>query len=428
MRILIKNGRVIDPKNNLDAELDVFISDGKIQEIAKSLDYSADKIIDAKGLVVTPGLIDMQVHTREPGREDKETLETASLAAIAGGITSFVAMPNTSPVADNQSVIEFIIKRSKELNLVNIYPTGSITKREEGKMLSEINELKNSGAIAITDDGVDVQDEGLLKRAMQYAKTCDMLLMSHCETDTLTEDGVMHEGWVSTQLGLPGTPASSEDLAVQKNLILAEETGARIHLLHNSTKGAVNAIALAKTKGVNVTAEVSVQHFSLTDEECFGYNTNAKMYPPLRSNEHLEAIQKAIQDNVIDVFTTDHAPHIEPDKLKPFAYAAFGSTGLETSFAVANTYLVEKNIVSLPDIIRKMTIAPAQILRIDKGHLSVGADADIAIFDISKKWIVNPSKSLSKGKNCAFNDKELTGKCKYTIIGGEIKMQDEKIV
>src|SRR3989344_401895 len=266
--LLISGGHVIDPKNGVDAISDVFVRDGKVAAVGKNLKEKADKKIEAKGLTVTPGLIDLHVHFREPGREDKETLETGSRSALAGGITSAVAMPNTNPIADNQTVIEFILKRCRDLGLINIYPTGAITKGQEGQMLSEINELKNSGAVAVTDDGHDVQKEGVLKRAMEYAKTCGILLMSHCETKDLTEDGVMHEGWISTQLGLPGSPALSEDMAVYKNILLAEKTGARLHLMHNSTAGAIRAIREAKKRGAkNVTAEVSVQHFALTDKE-----------------------------------------------------------------------------------------------------------------------------------------------------------------
>lgn len=427
--ILIQNGHVIDPKNNIDGEMDVLVVDGKIAQVAKGISEKADETINAKGLTVTPGLVDLQVHFREPGREDRETLETGSRAALKGGVTSAVAMPNVTPVADNQSVIEFVVKRAKELNLINIFPTGATTKGQGGSMLSEMWELKNSGAVAVTDDGVDVQDEGILRNAMEYAKTHDMLVMSHCETDALTDGGVMHEGWVSTQLGLPDTPAASEDLAVEKNIMLAKLTGARLHLLHNSTKGAVDAIKRAKEAGFeNITAEVSVQHFSLTDEECLGYNTDAKMYPPLRSPDHVAAIIEAIKDGTIDALTTDHAPHIEPDKLLPFEHAAMGSVGLETSFAVANTYLVEKGEVSLSDVIALMTYKPAEIIRVDRGTLSKGAPADISIFDTEKEWIVDPAESESKGKNCVFKGKKLKGKAVHVIVGGEVKMKDEEIV
>lgn len=427
--LLIKNGHVIDPQHKIDGVCDVLVIDGVIAKVAKKITDKARRTIDATGLVVTPGLIDMQVHFREPGREDKETLETGSKAALAGGVTSVVTMPNVSPVADNQSVIEFITSRAQKLNLINIFPAGSITKGEQGSMLSEMNELKQSGAIAVTDDGVDVQDEGVLKRALEYAKTCDILLMSHCETEDLTEGGVMHEGWVSTQLGLPGIPALSEDLAVYKNILLAEETGARLHLLHNSTAGAMRAIAEAKKRGAHqITAEVSVQHFALTDEECLGYNTNAKMYPPLRSKEHVQAVIKAIKAGVVDAFTTDHAPHIEPDKIKPFQDAAFGFVGLETSFAVMNTFLVKSGHISLSLGIEKMTAGPARILRIDRGHLSKGAVADIAIFDPKLEWVVDQKKFFSKGKNSPFIGKTLTGKVLYTIVKGVVKYEKGNIV
>lgn len=427
--LLIQQGRVIDPANKLDGIYDVLIENGKIAQVAKKITKKAQQTIDAKGLLVTPGLIDMQVHFREPGREDRETLETGSMAALAGGITSVVTMPNVSPVADNQTVIEFIIKRAHELNLINIFPTGAITKKQEGTTLAEMNELKRSGAIAVTDDGSDVQDEGLLKRALEYAKTVDMLLMSHCETEDLTEGGVMHEGWVSTQLGLPGIPALSEDMAVYKNILLAEETGARLHLLHNSTAGAIRAIREAKKRGAkNISAEVCVQHFSLTDEECMGYNTNAKMYPPLRSQEHLDAVIAGIKDGTVDAFTTDHAPHIEPDKIKTFQDAAFGFVGIETSFAVVHTYLVATKKVPLALCVEKMTTGPAKILRLNKGTLTVGADADVSIFNLDEEWVVDEKKFFSKGKNSPYIGKKLIGKTAYTIVGGVVKYKEGKIV
>lgn len=428
--LLIKNAHVIDPANKINGVCHVFIKDGKIVAVGKDTPAKAETEIDAKGLTLTPGLIDMQVHFREPGREDKETIETGSKACLAGGITSAVAMPNTTPAADNQTIIEFMVNRAKAVNLINLYSTGAITKGQAGAQLSEINELKNAGAIAITDDGYDVQDEGVLRRALEYANTCGMLLMSHCETNALTGAGVMHEGWVSTQLGLSGTPAESETLAVIKNIMLARMAGdARLHLLHNSTDGAVAAIRNAKKAGQkNLSAEVSVQHFALTDEECFGYNTNAKMYPPLRSQEHVKAIIKAIKDGTIDALTTDHAPHTLSDKQKPFADASMGSTGVETSFAVMNTYLVEASHIDLSHGIALMTNKPAEILGIKKGTLSVGADADIALFDLKKRWIIDGTKGFSKGHNCVFNGKELTGKCVMTIHEGVIKYRDGQII
>lgn len=427
--LLITNGRFIDPKNNRDEITNLLIINGKVAEIGCAATVSADSVLDATGLVVAPGLVDLQVHFREPGREDKETIETGSRAAIKGGVTTAVAMPNSIPKADSQSVIEFVIKRAKEVGLITVLPTGAITKGQEGIILSEMRELKNSGAVAVTDDGVDVQDAGLLRRAMEYAKTHDILVMSHCETDSLTDGGVMHEGWVSTQLGLPGTPAVSEDLAVEKNILLAKLTGVRLHLLHNSTAGAVESIRRAKAEGyTNITAEVSVQHFALTDEACLGYNTDAKMYPPLRSSEHVMAIVAAIKDGTIDALTTDHAPHIEPEKLLPFVDAAMGSTGLETSFAVMNTYLVKTGHITLSEGIALMTHKPARIIRVAKGSLEVGADADISLFDMNEEWVVDPKNMESKGKNCVFKHMTLSGKVKHVVVGGVLKMRDGQIL
>lgn len=427
--LLIKNGRVIDPASKTDEVLDVFIADGKIQKVGRDISEQAEQIIDASGLVVAPGLVDIHVHFREPGREDMETLETGSRAALAGGITTVVTMPNTAPIADNQTVIEFIIKRAKELDLITIYPAGAITKSEAGSMLSEMRELKNSGAVAVSDDGVDVDNPGVLLSAMEYAKTHDMLLMNHCETPELDEGGVMHEGWVSTELGLPGIPEVAEDHGVAKGIMLAERSGARFHIAHLSTKAAAASLREAKRAGLaTITGEVSVQHFALTDEECRGYNTNAKMYPPLRSHDHVSAIIEAIKDGTIDALTTDHAPHIEPDKIKPFADAARGTVGLETSFAVMNTYLVQAGHISLSEGIALMTHKPAEIIRQKKGTLAIGADADIAIFNPNEEWIVDEKKFLSKGKNSVFIGKKLVGKAVHTIVGGKVKMSDGTVL
>ena len=427
--ILIKNGYVVDPANQRDGVMDVLIEGGAIKEVAAGIKAEAEQVIDATGLTVTPGLVDLQVHLREPGREDRETIETGSRAALKGGVSTVVAMPNTTPAADNQSVIEFVLKRAREVGLINVLPTGTISKGQQGDTLAELWELKQSGAVAVTDDGFDVADPHLLRRALEYAATHGMLVMCHCETAALTAGGVMHEGWVSTQLGLPGTPAVSEDLAVARNIMLAELTGARLHLLHNSTAGAVAAIAQAKERGLkNVTAEVSVQHFALSDEECIGYNTDAKMYPPLRSREHIEAVIAAIKDGTVDALTTDHAPHIEPDKLLPFADAAMGSVGLETSFAAMYTYLVAPGHITLSEGVALMSHKPAAIVRSDRGTLSVGAPADVALFDTDTKWTIDPTQLQSKGKNCVFKHKTLTGKAKHVIVGGEMKMQDEQIL
>lgn len=427
--LLIKHGNVIDPASEVEGVMDVLVIDGKIAKVAKHIEDSADRTIDASGLTVAPGLVDIHVHFREPGREDRETLETGSKAALAGGITAVVTMPNTNPVADNQTVIEFILKRSKELGLITIYPAGAITKNEQGAMLSEMKELKNSGAVAVSDDGVDVDDPSVLLKAMEYAKTHDMLLMNHCETPELDEGGVMHEGWISTELGLPGIPEVAEDHAVAKGIMMAARSGARFHISHMSTKGSVAALRDAKHSGMqNVSGEVSVQHFALTDEECRGYNTNAKMYPPLRSRDHVEAIVEGLKDGTVDCLTTDHAPHIEPDKLKPFQDAARGTVGLETSFAVMHTHLVQPGHLTLAQGLALMTHKPAELIRQPKGTLAIGADADIAIFDTNAEWVVDPSAFFSKARNSVFAGKKLTGKAMYTIVGGIVRFEKGTIV
>jgi len=429
MNILIKNGLVIDPANKKDEICDIVISDGKIKEIGKNIAWTFEREIDATGKIVTPGFIDMQVHLREPGREDQETIETWCKAALAGGVTSIVCMPNVKPTADNQTVIEYILSKAQKLDLAKVYPTGAITKWLWGRELAEMNELKQTGAIAVTDDGLDVQDENILRRAMQYAKNCDILLMSHCETNTLTDGWVMHEGWVSTQMWVPWVPAITEDMAVYKNILLAEDTGARLHLLHNSTTGAMRAIREAKARWAsNITAEATFQHFSLTDEACLEYNTNAKMYPPLRSQDHVDAVIEAINDDTIDAFTTDHAPHTQPDKLMAFADAPNGFVGLETALAVANTYLVEAGKVEISKVIEKMTIWPANILWINAGTLSEWAPADITIYDPKQEWIVDENKFFSKGKNSPYIGMKLTWKVTHTLVNGVVKFEGGEII
>jgi len=429
MNILIKNGRIIDPANSRDEICDILVQDGLISEIWNNISWDYEKEINATGKIVSPGFIDMQVHLREPGREDQETIETGCKAALAGWVTSIVCMPNVKPTADNQTVIEYIISKAQKLNLAKVYPTGAITKWLGGKEIAEMHELKNTWAIAVTDDWLDVQDESILRRAMQYAKNCDMLLMSHCETNTLTDGGVMHEWWVSTQMWVPGVPAITEDMAVYKNILLAEDTGARLHLLHNSTAGSMRAIREAKARGSkNITAEATFQHFSLTDEACLDYNTNAKMYPPLRSQDHVDAVIDAINDDTIDAFTTDHAPHTQPDKLMAFADAPNGFVWLETSLAVANTYLIETGKVDISKVIEKMTIWPAKILWINAWTLSKGSPADITIYDPSEQWTVDENKFFSKGKNSPYIGMKLTWKVTHTLVGGVVKFEDGEII
>ncbi len=422
--ILLSGGRIIDPAHGIDEIGDVLIQDGIIAQRGGEISPPKNaKIYNLAGKVITPGLIDIQVHLREPGREDKETLETGLKSALCGGITSVVSMPNTTPITDSQSPVEFQIKRAKELNLANLFPSGAITKGQKGEMLSEMWEMKNSGIVAVTDDGVDVQNEGILEKAMLYAKTHGLVLMSHCQNEDMSGNGVMHEGAVSTRLALPGISAEAEDMGVFKNLILAEKTGCRLHLLHNSTKNAVELIAMFQKRGVLVTAETCPQYFCLTDEICNGYNTFAKMYPPIRSKEHQKAVIEGLKNGTISVISTDHAPHLHSEKLRSFLEATWGSVGLETSFAAGYTYLVKAGHLSLSQLVEKMTINPAKVIGIQRGTLEKGAVADISVFDLDIKWTAKVSEMQTKGKNCVFEGMEFFGKPIHVFVAGEEKLE-----
>ncbi len=423
--IILKGGHIIDPANNIDKIIDIYIVEGKIETIGVSgKDFSEEgaEIKNISGKHVFPGFIDLQVHLREPGREDKETIETGLTSAIYGGITSVVSMPNTIPVTDSQSMVEFQIGRAKKIGMANLFPAGAISKGQKGHEISEMWEMKNSGIVAVTDDGVDVQNEALLQKAMEYAKTHNLVLMSHCENEHLTGGGVMHEGKISTKLALPGVSTQAEDLGVIKNLLLAEKTGCQLHLLHNSTKNSVKYIKDARERGVNVTAETCPQYFSLTDEVCDNYNTLGKMYPPIRSQEHQDAIIQGLKDDVITIISTDHAPHLWFEKEQPFTEAVMGSVGLETSFALGYTNLVKKGHLSLSQLVGKMTINPSNVININRGTLSEGAIADIAVFDLKKEWTVDVKEMKTKGKNCVFEGMNLFGKPEMVFVSGEQKL------
>lgn len=419
---LLKDGHVVDPANNIDKVCDLRIENGKIKEIGILEKKNNEEIINCKNLHVFPGLIDLQVHLREPGREDKETIESGLTSALYGGITSVLSMPNTTPVTDSASTVEYQINKAKSLNLANLYVAGAITKGQKGKKMSEYWEMKNSGAVALTDDGVDVEDEMLLQKAMEYAVTHDIPILSHCQNYKLTDDGVMHEGSVSTKLALPGISPEAEDMAVYKNLLLAEKTGCKLHLLHNSTKGSVELIKQFKDKGLNITAETCPQYISLTDDICDNYNTLGKMYPPIRSKDHQDAIIKALQDDIITVISTDHAPHLIFEKAQPFENATNGSVGLETSFAVCYTNLVKTGKLSLSKLVEKMTVNPAKVIGIDKGTLSVDMNADIAIFDLNEEWKIDVKNMKTKGGNCVFNGMKVFSKPKFVFVNGEEKI------
>jgi dihydroorotase len=427
--LLIKNGHLVDPKHKKDEVLDILVCDGRVKKIGKNLSEKAEKVIDAKGKYVFPGIIDLQVHLREPGREDKETIETGLRAAINGGITSVVAMPNLNPVADNQATIGFQMRRAEQLCLANLFPTASITSGQKGERLTEMRECKLAGAIAVTDDGVDVQNAGLIEKAMEWAKTFGLLVMSHCEEESLHDHGVINEGEWSTRLGLPGVSTEVEDYGVFRNVLLAQKTGVQFHALHCSTAGGLDIIRRAKANHSNITCETCPQYFVFTDKVCEGYNTNAKMYPPIRDEFHQKAVIEALKDGTIDAISTDHAPHLESEKMAAFTDAPYGSVGLETSLSAGFSFLVKAGHLSISTLIEKMSTSPARILKQEeRGHLGEGAIADITIFDPSVEWTVDPSKFESKGRNSLFAGMKLQGVATEVIVRGELKKEGGRVL
>ena len=427
MSLLLKGGRVIDPSRQKDECADILVVDGKIAGMGKDLltatDSSDMEVIDLAGKTVTPGLIDMHTHLREPGYEYKETIASGSKAAVAGGFTSVACMPNTSPVNDSRSVTEFILRKAAECGLVNVYPIAAISMKSDGALLSEFWDLKDAGAVGFSDDGKPVMNGALMRRALEYASALGMPIIAHCEDKNISAGGVMNEGSVSTELGLAASPGIAEDVMVARDLILAEYTGAALHIAHVSTAGAVRLIRDAKRRGVRVTAETAPHYFCLTDEALRKFDTNAKVYPPLRSADDVEAIREGLRDGTLDVIATDHAPHAVTDKEVEFDYAATGLTGLETSLALS-LRLVQDGILTLPALVEKMTTRPAAVLGIPKGTLRDGADADITVIDPAREWTVDRSLFLSRGKNSPFQGWNVKGKAVMTIVGGVVRYRD----
>ncbi|MCF8010841.1 MAG: dihydroorotase [Clostridiales bacterium] len=418
MCLLIKNGIVIDPARNIKKNCDVLTENAKIASVGESLESPDAEIIDAAGKIVMPGIVDMHVHLREPGFEAKETIQTGTFAALRGGVTSVACMPNTNPVADNASVINFILNRAKEAGNARVYPVGAITKNSEGKLLSEIAELKDAGAAAISDDGRPVNSAGVMRRAMQYASMLDLPVISHCENLDLAGEGVMHEGAVSTALGLKGIPASAEEVMVARDIILAEETGCRLHIAHVSTARSIQLVREAKARGVNVTAEVAPHHFTLTHEAVKGYNTFTKVNPPLREAKDVEAVKEGLADGTIDVIATDHAPHTMEEKDVEYDLAPFGIAGVETAAGLIWNELVKPGILNVEDAVAKITLNPARILGICAGTLVPGMPADIIAIEPNKEWEVDPEFFAGRSKNTPFAGKKLTGKVLITILNG----------
>ena len=426
MKLLIKNGHLIDPIGQENTGMNVLIEDGKVSAWLKQNEEApADaEVFDASGCLVAPGFIDLHVHLREPGQEHKETIATGCAAAVAGGWTSICPMPNTNPINDNAAITRFIIEQAEHAGLANVFPIGAITKGSSGEQLAEMGEMKAAGAVAVSDDGRPVPTAGMMRRAMEYAKDFDLPVIDHCEDKSLSAGGVMHEGKVSLLLGMKGMPALAEDIDAVRDILLAKETGSHIHIAHLSTEGAVEAVRRAKNEGINVTCEVTPHHFTLTDKAVEGYDTNTKMSPPLRSQKHLKAIIEGIKDGTIDAIATDHAPHHQDEKALEYDAAPFGITGLETAVGLAFKELVHKGIISLEKLVELCSANPAKIFHLDnRGTLKKGSFADITILDPELDWTFNNSHSKSKSKNSPFDGWKFTGGIIATIVGGRIVYQ-----
>ena len=453
--LILTGGRVIDPANRLDAKADVLIRDGKIVAVGVDAGRQAGADVqrfDVSGHVVCPGLIDLHVHLREPGQSAKETIATGTKAAARGGFTTVVCMPNTSPSIDNAGTVALIRDKAARDGLVNVFVTGAITKGIAGEELAPIGSLKQAGVVAITDDGHCVQNNELMRRALEYAKMFDLPVMDHCQDYSLVSDGVMHEGFWSASLGLRGWPAAGEDMIVARNILLAELTGAHVHCQHLSTARSVELIRAAKKRGVTISGEACPHHFTLTDAAIAGsekfwaqdgsgvfwagpatterpswpvYDTNFKMNPPLRSARDREAILEGLVDGTIEVLCSDHAPHCDYEKEVEFDYAPFGITGLETELTLSLMQLYHSKRMSLADVIAKFTVAPARILRLAKGNLSVGADADVTVLDPDREWVYRREESASKSKNSPFGGWQMKGKPVVTIVGGTVVWNEE---
>lgn len=423
MSLLIKNGLVVDPKNNINSVMDILVNDGIIEKIAPSITDTADEVYDANGKVVAPGLVDLHVHFRDPGLEYKEDIYSGSRAAAKGGVTSVVCMPNTKPPIDSAALVQYVTNKGKDAGLINVLTSGCISKGQKGEELAEIGELKEAGAVAITDDGRPVESSSLMRKALEYAKMFDIPVMSHSEDLDLVDNGSMNEGAVATAMGIRGIPKAAESVAISRDILIAEEVDGRLHLCHVSTKNSIEAIRAAKKRGAKITAETAPHYFSLTDKACEGFNTNAKMNPPLRSQEDVDAVIEGLQDGTLDAIATDHAPHHIDEKNLEFDLAYNGIVGLETSLALGITYLVKTGKLTMSQLIEKMSSNPSEIIKIDRGNLGIGKAADIVIFDPESKYTVKTADFVSKSKNSPYDGFELYGKINMTICNGKIVYQ-----
>ena len=418
MKLLIKNATLVLKEGERKADL--LIENGRISKIGSGLSCEG-KVIDATGKHVLAGLIDMHVHLREPGFEGKEDIESGSKAAVAGGFTQICCMPNTNPVCDNAVVVSYIKNRAQQVGLLKVHPIGSITKGEEGAALSETGKMKEAGAVAISDDGKSVMDSNIMRLAMEYASGFGIKCLCHCEDINLVDAGVVNEGYNSTLTGLKGSLRAAEDIMIARDICLAESLGVPVHICHVSTYSGVEIIRSAKSRGVEVTAETCPHYFALTDDIITTFDTNTKVNPPVREERDRLAIIEGLKDGTLDCIVTDHAPHSAKDKAVEYNLAAFGMSGLETSFALSYTYLVKSGKIPLVKLSKLMSANPAQILDLDGGEIKEGAVADLTVVDLNKKWTVNGEKFLSKGKNTPFNGYEVYGSVEYTIVDGAVK-------
>lgn len=440
--MLIRNGRVIDPSQGLDEIADVTIADGKIVSIIPQASSSKPQAsipesqssrggisngglreIDATGKIVCPGLVDMHVHLREPGNEDEETIASGCAAAVAGGFTSIACMPNTQPAIDNEAMVEFVYRQAARAGLCNVYPIGAITKGREGKELAEMGQMVRAGAVAFSDDGCGVANASTMLRAMQYARMFDRLLIQHCEDADLAAGGCMNAGLTAARLGLPGLPSLAEEAMLQRDLLLAQGTGAAYHAAHVSTAGSVELIRRAKARGVRVTAEVCPHHLLLTEESVADYDTNYKMNPPLRTQADVEACIEGVADGTIDCLVTDHAPHGADEKAADFQSAPFGIIGLETALPLFVKALVTSGRISWATLVERMSTIPARLLGLGKGTLRPGQDADLTVIDPSKEWVIEPSSFYSRSRNTPFGGLKVVGSVSQTIVGGQVKYE-----
>lgn len=421
--ICLRGGRVIDPANKIDRVTDLWIEGGTIIGLGDGAGRAANETIDCTGKIVSPGLIDMHVHLREPGREEDETIATGVASAIAGGVTSVACMPNTEPALDSQSSAEFVVQQAKRANLANVYPIGAITKGRQGNELSEMGGLVQGGAVAFTDDGTPVSSAEVMRRAMEYARGLGKAILSHSEDLELTKGGVMHEGAVSVRLGLKGMPSAAEEIMVYREIALAEISGAHVHILHVSTAGSVDLIRNGQKKGIRVTGEACPHHLTLTDESLRTFDTNYKMAPPLRTRADIEALIAGLKDGTLSVLATDHAPHALEKKTREFDQAPNGIIGLETFLPISIQALIEPGHLDWPTMLKMMTIAPAQVLGIDRGTLSPGAVADVTVIDPDVEWTIDPTRFKSKSRNCPFGGWKVRGRAETVIVGGDIKQR-----